>query len=277
MKYKISLVTVCYNSAKTIEHCLESVLSQTLKNFEYVIVDGNSTDDTLSIIKNYEKKFISAGISITVVSEPDNGLYDAMNKGIALAQGKWIWFINSDDFLEHNAIETSLQAITKNSEKYEIIYGQLVKISDRINYKIGQRSLSSKSKNVTFNHPSTVVKRSCFENYGKFNLEYKMCADYDFFTRLIKNNIRACYINTNLAYMREGGISDKLSSYIERGKEHFKIDYKHYGLKTAFFNSLSFYIIGMSKKIFKELLLKYNNSFFFKLYYNIKYISVGRN
>jgi glycosyltransferase involved in cell wall biosynthesis len=274
MQYKLSLITVCYNAEKTIKDCLNSVLNNhTFKDFEYIIIDGNSTDRTSEIISNYQDKFTASGIPFTLISEPDRGLYDAMNKGVKYSKGEWIWFINSDDYLQKNSLQ---YVFTKPEiEGYDIIYGKLLKLSNNVIFEVGERELSAESKNVTFNHPSTAVKKECFLSYGFFNEEFKMCADYDFFTRLIHNDAKVLYLNKQLACMREGGISDKLSSYILRGKEHFVIDVKHYGYYIAIKNSTNFFFIGLTKKLLKELLIKLNNEYFLKRYYQTKYSNVG--
>jgi glycosyltransferase involved in cell wall biosynthesis len=265
----LSLVTVCYNSEKTIQKCLSSVLNNKNRDFEYIIVDGKSTDDTLEIITKNKPKFKSAGIPLRIISEPDDGLYDAMNKGIALAQGKWIWFINSDDYLENDALDQLL--MISGLESFDLAYGMLTKISEKLIYQIGKRNLQDASKDISFNHPATIVKRKCFQQFGNFNIKYKTCADYDFFCKLVINDAKVLFVEKNLAYMNEGGISDKLSSYVGRGKEHFEIEKNYFGLVTAIRKSISFFAIGFTKKVIKDLLIKIGNSYILKKYYSTKY------
>lgn len=122
---KVTIITVCYNSSKTIERTLKSVLNQTYSDYEYIIIDGFFTDDTLSIIEDYKPLF---GSKLRVISEPDNGIYDAMNKGIRLASGDLIGIVNSDDYLELDALQNIVDAY--DGYQYEIIYGMIRTIRD---------------------------------------------------------------------------------------------------------------------------------------------------
>ena len=173
-KFKVSIVTVCLNSAKTIERAILSVITQAYKNVEYIIVDGGSTDGTLNIIKKY-----ASNIS-KWISEPDKGIYDAMNKGIAMATGDLVAFLNSDDWYNDDAIEyVANQAESSNAEIF--CYEVNVWEGDVL-----QKSRSNLTKDIAnlrirmiFNHQGVFAKRKLFEEFGLFNTKYIIASDYD--------------------------------------------------------------------------------------------------
>jgi glycosyltransferase involved in cell wall biosynthesis len=217
----VTIVTVCYNSEKTIKDTIESVLNQTYTNIEYILVDGASKDSTVDIIKSYEEKFKEKGIIYKWISEPDKGIYDAMNKGIDMATGELIGIINSDDWYEVDAVENVLKVFFENSE-VGIIHGNINRFTfDRefiAKRKPFKKDLNYKKmwKGMILNHPTCFVKQEIYERLGKFDTSFKITADYDFLLRCLKNNVNFKYIDTILANMREGGISDK---YIKLSKE----------------------------------------------------------
>ena len=175
---KISIITVCYNSEKTIGKTLESIFNQSSKKIEHIIVDGMSTDSTLSIISKlpYKKK---------VISEPDNGIYDAMNKGIEIAEGDIIGFLNSDDFYANNDIISKVLKQFENDPKIDACYSDLIYV-DRFNTsKIVRYFRSSEFYEGLFSkgwcppHPTFFVRRSIYERLGKFDLNYHIASDVD--------------------------------------------------------------------------------------------------
>jgi glycosyltransferase involved in cell wall biosynthesis len=204
---KISIITVVFNAQNTIERCINSVLAQKFKNIEYIIIDGGSTDDTCKIINDYRENID------VFMSEPDNGIYDAMNKGIALATGDVIGIINADDFL---ADEDVLYNIAKEfAEKdIRILYGDLDYI-DRGD-KLIRKWRSGKYSRGMFNwgwmppHPTFYCKRSLFDQLGVYKLDYGSAGDYELMLRFIhSNDINAYYLNKVLVKMVVGGVSNK--------------------------------------------------------------------
>lgn len=176
---KFSIITVCYNSAKTIRRTFESVLNQNFTDFEYIVVDGASKDGTLDIIKEYEPKFNGR---MRYVSEPDKGIYDAMNKGIRMAQGEIIGIINSDDFLEPNA----LNEIKKTAEENPcagVIYGCVRILLPKGGADVVRRDHRNLNL-MQILHPGCFVKKAFYDQYGVFDTEYSIAADYDFLLRL---------------------------------------------------------------------------------------------
>lgn len=217
---KITLITVCYNSEKTIKDTIESVLKQTYKNYEYLIVDGNSKDKTLDIIKSYEKKFNN---NLKYISESDKGLYDAMNKGIKLATGDIIGILNSDDILYD---ENVFQKIIDNLEDNDGIYSNLVLMNEdftKITRNFKSKEISKK-KGWHPPHPTLYLKKEIYEKYGNYNINYKIAADLDFMYRIINNNVKLKYVDTCFVKMRTGGASTNgLKGYYKNFKESYKV------------------------------------------------------
>jgi glycosyltransferase involved in cell wall biosynthesis len=212
---KVSIITVVYNGAKTLEQTIKSVLNQTYRNIEYIIVDGGSTDGTIDIIKKYEDKIAFW------VSEKDKGLYDAMNKGIGYATGDIIGMINSDDWYEPNAVELIVEAYENNPQK-KIFHG------DRYNIlQDGQKSLRrfnpSRFKflyyGMTYNHPSMFVHRDIYE-ITRYNTELRALSDYQFvLIQYLKKPSWFCYIPESYVNYRLDGISYqmKISQNLREG------------------------------------------------------------
>lgn len=219
---KISMITVCYNSEKTIEDTLKSVLSQTYGNYEYIIVDGLSKDKTVDIVKKYEKKFKG---KLKYISEKDSGLYDAMNKGIKMATGDIIGIINSDDII---ACDSVFQQVVDKIEDTNCdgVYSNLL-IKDENLEKV-VRVFKSKKGNYKLGwyppHPTLYLRKEVYDKYGNFDTNYRITADYDFMIRIMKNNICLEYINTDFTYMRSGGVSTNgLKGYWKSFKESYKV------------------------------------------------------
>ena len=213
---KISIITVCVNAEKTIKDTIESVLKQSYKDFEYIIVDGKSSDDTLKIISKYDDK------RIRLISEKDKGLYDAMNKGIKLATGDIIGTINSDDIL---ASEDVFQTVIDNfDENSDVIYANIKYYNEDFS-KVKRDFISGTKENDYFcpAHPSMYVRKQIYEKIGTYNINYKIAADFDFMVRCNLNNVRYKYIDKYFVYMRYGGKSNGFVGYLENYKECFEI------------------------------------------------------
>jgi len=204
---KISIITVVYNAQNTIERSINSVLGQNFKNIEYIIVDGGSTDGTREIIENYREKIDG------FISEPDKGIYDAMNKGIALATGDVIGTINADDYFADNDVLYNIAKVFAEQDT-AILYGNLDYID--INDKIVRKWRSGKYSKGMFNwgwmppHPTFYCKKSLFEKLGVYKLDYGSAGDYELMLRFIHlNDINTYYLNMVLIKMVVGGVSNK--------------------------------------------------------------------
>lgn len=231
---KITLITVCYNSEATIKDTLESVLKQTYKNYEYLIIDGKSKDKTLDIVENYEKKFNKR---LKYISEKDKGLYDAMNKGIKIATGDIIGIINSDDVL---ARKDTLEIIVKTfqKEKCDATYSNLEIRDENLNKIV--RIFNPKKGNYKLGwyppHPTLYVKSSVYKKHGLYNQKFRIAADYDFMLRIMKDkNLKFTFINKVLVHMRSGGVSTNgLKGYYKSFKESCEV-LKNNKIKLPFF------------------------------------------
>ena len=208
----ISIITATFNSAKTLKDTIQSVLRQTNKDFEYLIIDGGSTDETIDIVKSYESEFSGR---LKWVSEKDQGIYDAMNKGIKMASGDVVGILNSDDYFTSDDI---LQTVDNAFKSHEIdaIYGDIHFIRDGNPQKC-VRYYSSRMFTpfwLRFGfmpaHPSFYCKREVFERAGLYSLDYKIGADYEMMVRLFKKyKIVSRYINKDFVTMRTGGASTR--------------------------------------------------------------------
>jgi glycosyltransferase involved in cell wall biosynthesis len=208
---KITLITVCFNSEKTIRDTIKSIKNQTYKNIEYIVIDGGSKDSTLSILNEYK-----SCIDI-VVSEKDNGIFDAMNKGISLASGDYIGLINSDDFLtDEYVIEKVVKVL--NTEKTDLLFSFLKVVKrnevDKVVRKCRVLSLSKfmLRLGVMPPHPTWILKRTVYKSMGPspYNTNYKIASDFDFAVRLaMLNKITYSVLNEYTVTMRSGGNSSK--------------------------------------------------------------------
>lgn len=199
---KVSIITVCFNSAKTIRDTIESVINQTYKNIEYIIIDGGSTDGTVDIIKEYEP-YIAKWIS-----EPDDGIYNAMNKGIQMATGEIIGIINSDDWYEINAIELVVSEFFTNI-KVDLFHGnnEIYDINDNFLFMIKpDQDYNNLWHNMVINHPGCFITKEAYKKYGLYKTDYRLAADYELILRMFINGARFQYIDRVLASMRTGGI-----------------------------------------------------------------------
>jgi len=217
---KVSIVTVCYNSERTIEDTIKSVLIQSYKNIEYIIVDGNSKDKTMQIVKEYEKDFAGR---MKWISEKDNGLYDAMNKGICMATGDIIGIINSDDFYTNEfVIENVVKKMVE--EDADCLYSDLVFVSENNTNRV-VRKWRAGTGSVLWGwnppHPTTFIKKKIYDTYGLYKVNNQISSDYDLLYKIFKNReIRVAYLRETIVKMRMGGQSTRgIKSTIQGNKE----------------------------------------------------------
>ena len=230
---KISIITVTFNSEKYLEQTISSVINQNYPNLEYIIIDGNSTDNTLNIIKKYEK-------SISYwISEKDNGIYDAINKGILVSTGEYIGIINSDDWYEENTLNYIYNII--NNDKSEIIHGVLRLWDNKI--KIGLQGYTSDFlKNGMISHPTCFVKRNVYIKVAYYDTRYKIAADFDFMLKCYFNyKIKFNYIEFILANFRLSGISNSHSKLRRKETNQILYNYKLISKKTYYFNKFKLF------------------------------------
>ncbi|REH01904.1 glycosyltransferase family 2 protein [Flavobacterium aquicola] len=230
---KITIITVCYNRKNTIEKAIKSVLEQDYHDIEYIIIDGNSTDGTKEIIESYRDRISQ------YISEPDKGMYDAINKGIKLATGDVIGLIHSDDeFYDTKAI-SRIVARFDFYKNIEGVYGNGIYVSNDTEERLirnrigGIFSLNKIKEGWLPLHPTVYLKKTIIDKYGLYNLDFKIASDTEFLLRyLYKYKIKMTYINSYIVKMRMGGMSTNAKRAFEVLYEDYKI-YKYHGL-TAF-------------------------------------------
>ncbi len=204
---KVSIITVCYNSARTLQETIESVLAQTYADVEYIIIDGGSTDNTPAIIERYRSRIDR------VISEPDQGLYDAMNKGIALATGQMVGILNSDDLLAHaHVIADMVKAMDRHTDAV---------CSDVHIFKDNKENVVRKYRCTRWKpwmfqighqppHPGFFVRKTCYERFGVFDLQFKRAADFELLLRFIGvHKINTKFVSYTSVLMRSGGSSQQ--------------------------------------------------------------------
>lgn len=251
---KISIITTTYNSESTIRDTIESVLSQTYKNIEYIIIDGKSADGTIDIIKEYESKFNGR---MRWISESDRGIYDAMNKGIALAEGDVIGLLNSDDFYTSNDV---LSIIAKEIEGVDAIYGDIHYVSPN-NLKKCIRYYSSKNFRIWKmrfgfmpGHPSFYCRPKIYKKYGNFDLNFRTAGDFDILLRfLYLKKIKTKYVNKDFVTMRTGGeTSSGFQSYKKSYMDRRRI-FRKYGLHYNLFMASILYFSKLKDLLIAKL------------------------
>ncbi|MCK5505865.1 MAG: glycosyltransferase [Thermodesulfovibrionia bacterium] len=201
----VSIITPSYNSGKYLEATIRDILDQDYSNIEYIVIDGGSTDESISIIKQYEK-------NITYwVSEPDEGISDAFNKGIKVSKGEIIGIHNAGDGYPDGAIEIAVKSLFENPD-YDFVYGDMVYTDSAgkpEHVMKGERNYLDKINSTlpTLNHPTVFVRRNVYETCGLFDTSYKIAMDYEFFLRITHAGKKGRYIEKPLALMALGGIS----------------------------------------------------------------------
>ncbi len=211
----ISIITICYNSEKTIERTLNSMLNQTFKNYEYLIVDGASKDNTLQIVKKYEPLFEGR---LKIISEPDKGIYDAMNKGINIAKGDLIGIINSDDYYEEDALEImnfECEKAHRDGKKHLVLYGMVRILENGKEAGIEMYHHENLDRQM-IHHPACFVEKDVYDEYGGFDLKYKSAADYDLMMRFYhKSEVSFIPVYKMIADFERGGMSSGGTGQIE--------------------------------------------------------------
>lgn len=253
---KISIITVCFNAKDTIEETFLSVINQTYKNFEYIVIDGASSDGTLEIIDKYKEN-----ISY-ILSESDKGVYEAMNKGLKRATGDFIFFLNANDaFYDEHILEKVVQTLKENPER-KILFGDISRVSEDKKTKTIEKY--AKVQNVFYFinnnicHQCIFYHKSLFEQFGGYSEEYQIFSDWDFNIKCMsKNNVPSIYLPIPIANFQMGGICTNNGKYkkIYR-EEHEKLIQKH-------FSDISF-IINSDKylmKTFKTIYQIFRNDF----------------
>lgn len=250
---KVTVVTVCYNAADSIQKTMESVLAQTYPNVEYLIIDGNSTDQTLTAIESMREKFVRKGYDFHCYSEKDDGIYDAMNKGIRMATGKWINFMNSGDGFYSKDV---LMKTFKNDPEENVLYGDTIIKKDFGDILLKPKDIDCLRKHMVFCHQSVFLPTSVMKAFP-FKLEYRIVGDYKFFYDYYNRGGSFRYLRYCIAYFEgEKGLSsaNSLQAHKEKAKvnsEHLKIAWK---IKYRF-KCFGYYFKETMKFIFPKFLV----------------------
>lgn len=236
----VSIITVTLNSKSVLSDCLDSVANQSHNNIEHIVIDGGSTDGTLKLLNSRRKNLA------IVISEPDNGIYDAMNKGVAVAKGDIVGILNSDDFYANDQVISNIIKIFTKDPSIEACYADLIYVDRYKTSKIIRYFKSSKFEKGLFSkgwsppHPTFFVRRSVYEKFGLFNLNYRIASDIDLMIRFLEiHKIKTKYVPEIWVKMRMGGTTNKSLKNIYKQNQEILKSFKQQGL---YVNTLGFLI-----------------------------------
>ncbi len=251
---RISVITATFNSGKTVRDTIESVLNQSYTDYEYIVKDGGSKDDTLEICREYEPKFEG---KMKIISSPDKGIYDAMNQGFRMAKGDILMLINSDDlFARSDALESVVKTFSNHPDT-DGVYADLYYVSQNNIDNIVRVWKTGEQKPMRRGwlpaHPTFYVKRTCYEKYGFFNLNYPLAADFELMLRFIEgHHIKLMYLPKYLVKMRLGGATSKnLKNIYKQDVETIRA-FKENGLPGGNITYLIWRYIPKVKQFFRK-------------------------
>lgn len=213
---KISIITPTYNSEQTLGETINALLRQTFTDFEYIVIDGASKDGTVEKVKSFIPAFEKKGVKVTIISERDKGVYDAMNKGIAAAKGQLIGITNSDDWYEDNALEVMWSKFTDGSVDQSncMLYGIERQWKDNKVYMVHRRGADYVGEGV-LPHATFFVAKGVYDKYGAFDLSVKVLADYDFYCRCLQQGVTLSGLDVIISNFRLGGLSSSFFDFYE--------------------------------------------------------------
>jgi len=243
---KITVITVVYNAADTIEDTLQSVIKQDYQDIEHIVIDGGSTDGTMDVVNSYRKQLA------VVVSEPDKGIYDAMNKGVEHASGDIIGTLNSDDWYADIGVLSRVAQSFNDDKDLDAVYGDIVYVTKDEPHSLVRYWESRAYQHGLFEkgwmppHPSLFVKKDCYSRYGKFDLDFKIQSDFDLTMRFMAvNKIKTQYLPGVMVKMRMGGVTNNRISNVIKG------NYEAY--RACKKNGLSVTPLFMVKKVLSRI------------------------
>lgn len=239
----ITIVTPCWNSVGTIERTIKSVLQQKITDYEYVIVDGGSTDGTIDIIKKYEPLFEGR---MRWKSEPDKGIYDAFNKGIERATGKYVWIVNSDDWMEADALDIIKSKSQQVNDEQAVLAFSLNFVDEKGNLIRKQYSGTDYAKYyrqdyIGIMHPATIVPKVIYDKYGSYDIQFKIIGDADWYHRIYAKSVKFVTFRDTVTNMSQGGVSTQYDLKKESA-DRVKYLKKNY---TNYFTRLTHYLLWL--------------------------------
>lgn len=246
----ISVITVCFNAEKDIEKTILSVLNQTNTDYEYIIVDGKSMDNTLHIIDQYMDGFIRKGVHIDLVSEQDNGIFDAMNKGIKKAKGIWINFMNAGDTFYDDDILKKIKLYLEKSNA-DIVYGNCYRYNKYYSYLKVPRDIDLLKQKMAISHQAAFIKKNVQEKY-LFSLKYRMASDYDLFLRLYLQGYKFEYVPVLICRFSLDGVSN--SKLVDAYKETYMVRVDNGVVNPHSLGAKVTYICGYTERLFEMML-----------------------
>lgn len=218
---RISLITVCYNAEASIAGTLQSARAQTYRNFEHLIVDGASTDGTLDVVRQF------SDLPLVISSEPDKGIYDAMNKGVARARGDILFFLNADDRLHDAEVLGRVAHAFDADPKLDLLWGDVINV-----FQDGERTRTTHGhitpQTLLYDslcHQATFAHRRLFDRHGDFNTAYPICADFDWFVRVLHGGTRYGHVELDVAEFTRGGMHERDYGALYREKSRIRRDY----------------------------------------------------
>jgi len=252
----VSIITVVYNGERYLEKTIQSVLNQTYDNIEYIIIDGGSSDGTLDIITRYEHAIDYW------VSEKDEGIYDAMNKGLQVARGDYIAILNADDYYEQNAVALSLACIEKNQADYSVANAKFVHADSLIRpiFPLKEKHIYQE---MPYPHVTAFISKKVYETVGLFDTHFKIAGDHDMALRIHFAGFRGCYVNALVAQLEEGGVSGSTKSNKESTKVAIKQGKnKLHAYGTYYFQLLKMHLYNLLPQPFIRSMQKLKKSRF---------------
>lgn len=241
----LSIITCVYNGEDTIRDTIESVQNQGFDDYEHLIIDGKSKDNTLEIVNQYMEK----DSKIRLHSEPDTGIYDGYNKGIKYSKGDYIIFLNADDFFFKDALKSIGDNLSETEDVFAFDIAMLNEDYQYLNIIRRSEIPRHSEGNPVILTPALVFKRSVFEKLGVFDTGFVICADYDLIARVVKSNFKIKYVDILITVMREGGVSTNYKFEILKKREHLRV-YKRHASPVS-----KKWIFNLFRKLVKTLLL----------------------
>ena len=260
-----SIITVVHNGKINLEQTIQSVISQSWSNIEYVIVDGGSTDGTLDIIRKYEDRIDHW------ISEPDKGIYDAMNKGLSLASGDLIAFLNSGDWYNPGVLEKVAEEYLRNKNGDLVIAGKWTLIFEDLDLEIHVSPSLKFSLGIPISHPAMFVPRNVYEKFGKFDLQYRYGADFDMLVRFYLRGVKFHFIDTKILNYRTQGASENY--FYVTGKDHSLIIRRNLPMRTYVLYKivrLKYNILVELTVMMKKIVGERRTNYLTRKYYTVK-------